>query len=336
MLSFRCHRGPSHLGFESGAAFESAYSDLVGMRCQIVATVLLEALLRVESHGYIAYPPLRGGTEGSALDEYCPTCGNGPGVCGDGGQWGEDSDFLGYMDGPQTTFAPGDVVEIVVEISAHHQGHFELGVCREQLSHSTEEPQACLDQLKLKRVPPPSDCVPNDARGDCQPMLETQQERWYLSPGTGTKKMHFQIPEDLHCEACTLQWRWWTGNDCPGPGYGCYFQRMRELGWAAEDWCHEQCGECDEAAQHAEPRCKPEEFKNCADIVVKGTASPTPAPTPLAPTPAPTEAPTPAPLPGSCVKNPDCETNLWCEDDLDEWCRENSVACPWPQCMRSS
>ena len=238
------------------------------MRCQIVATVLLEALLRANAHGYIKFPPLRGGAFNNEVNAWCPHCGNGRSVCGDGGEWGPNVDMLGYMDGPQTTFAPGDIVEMEVDIVAHHQGHFELGICREHLSHSTENPQACVDELKLKRVPPPGDCVPNDARGDCQPMLESQQERWYLSPGEGTKKMHFQIPENLLCEACTLQWRWWTGVDGPNPGYGCYYQRMRELGWAAKDWCHEQCGECDEAAQHAEPKREPEEFRNCADIAV--------------------------------------------------------------------
>ena len=71
--------------------------------------------------------------------DYCPHCGNGHGVCGGGGQWGDQSDMLKYLDGPQTTFAPGEVVEFEIKITAHHMGHFEFGLCREQLSPDTAE-----------------------------------------------------------------------------------------------------------------------------------------------------------------------------------------------------
>ena len=102
--------------------------------------------------------------------------------------------MLGHLDGPQTTFVPGEAVEFVIEITAHHMGHFEFGLCREQISYDAEDPQECLDELELKRVHPRSDCKPNDDRGDCQPLREQQEHRWYLPPGTDTKKMRFQIP----------------------------------------------------------------------------------------------------------------------------------------------
>ena len=69
---------------------------------------------------------------------WCPQCGNGKGVCGDGGQW-RGSDFLGHLDGPQTELKEGAEVEFKIEITAHHRGHFEFGLCREQLSHATAE-----------------------------------------------------------------------------------------------------------------------------------------------------------------------------------------------------
>ena len=59
--------------------------------------------------------------------------------------------MLGHLDGPQTTFAPGEVVEFVIEITAHHMGHFEFGLCREQLSHDIAELQ-CSSRVKVFRV----------------------------------------------------------------------------------------------------------------------------------------------------------------------------------------
>ena len=59
--------------------------------------------------------------------------------------------MLGHLDGSQTTFAPGEVVEFVIEITEHHMGHFEFGLCREQLSHATEELQ-CSSRVKVFRL----------------------------------------------------------------------------------------------------------------------------------------------------------------------------------------
>ena len=58
--------------------------------------------------------------------------------------------MLGHLDGPQTTFVPGEAMEFVIEITAHHMGHFEFGLCREQLSHDTEELQ-CSSRVKVFR-----------------------------------------------------------------------------------------------------------------------------------------------------------------------------------------
>ena len=309
--------------------------------------VQLDMMRRVAAHAWLDFPPMRGLSDGDS-HAGCPQCGNGDGVCGDGGQWG-DSDKLGYVKGPLTDLTAGEIVEFVVKLTAHHKGHFEFGICRELLNHDTQNPQDCVDQVKLERVPPPDDCVPNDDRSDCQPMHEDQKVRWYLPPGpdTDTLVMHFQIPENFECKACTLQWRWWTGNSCaPFPDYGCYYQKMRELGWNADEWCGEFCGTCDEestAMQAQTPTCNGEEFKNCADIsVTKGTSGPTPAPAPTTPaptTPAPptsTAAPTSVPPLGSCIRNSNCDENAWCKDETYHvWCEQNQKDCPDPQCRRA-
>ena len=100
-----------------------------------------EAVPHEGHEGAALQPPManRAWCTDYSCPDWCPQCGNGDGVCGDGGQWGSQSDMLGYLDGPQTTFAPGEVVEFEIEITAHHKGHFEFGLCKEQLSHATAE-----------------------------------------------------------------------------------------------------------------------------------------------------------------------------------------------------
>merc|ERR1711879_546411 len=77
---------------------------------------------------------------------------------------------------------------------------------------------------------------------------------------------------------------------------------------------------------------------------VQGNSNPEPEPEPepesepeLEPEPTPATPATPAPpmpLAGSCVKNPDCNANAWCNDaTYVEWCPQHAVSqCPTPQC----
>lgn len=250
-----------------------------------------------EGHAYLAYPPMRGGISGSDRNSWCPQCGNGAGTCGDGGQWG-NSDFLGSPESPKATFQAGQIVEFEIRMTAHHRGHFEFSICDQQVTHSTQDAQGCLDRHRLRRASPPSDCVPNDSRGDCQPVHEQYPERWYLPPNSGPHKMKFVIPEGLQCSACTLQWRWFTANSCvPAPDYGCYFDEMRAKGWNADSWCGVYCGTCSSAlvqtnASSTVSRGCGEEFRNCADIAVLGGSGPSPTPTTSSPAPT-----TPSPVP---------------------------------------
>merc|ERR1712086_232424 len=122
------------------------------------------------AHGFIEFPPLRGGTAGRVETAYCPQCGNGAGLCGDGGEWQAGSDFLNFAQGPVTTLTAGEVAEFRVKITAHHMGFFEFRICDQPLDGSVVNPEACLNQRRLQRAAPASDCVVNDVRGDCQPV----------------------------------------------------------------------------------------------------------------------------------------------------------------------
>mmetsp|Transcript_4057 Transcript_4057/g.8688 ORF Transcript_4057/g.8688 Transcript_4057/m.8688 type:complete len:621 (-) Transcript_4057:645-2507(-) len=300
----------------------------------LVVCGLLEA---AEGHGYVVMPPLRGGTSGNDDNGYCPHCGNGAGVCGDGGQWPDAADFLNYGAQAVTNLQAG-IQEFEVYITAHHRGHFEFAICDQHVSGDLADPQACFDAGKLRRADRPGDCVPNDARGDCQPIQADYPERWYLPPGAGTHRMRFKIPADLSCTSCTLQWRWWTANSCiPAPNYGCFFQLLVAEGWDVSAWCGEYCGTCG-AYEPGHYMCG-EQFRNCADVAVLGGVG---GPSPTQPAATVTaSAVTAAPQPvanGTCVWNRDCATSAWCNDPVYEaWCplHPDWEACPSPQCFRT-
>ena len=123
------------------------------------AGLLLAALPAAVGHGYTIEPPARN-ARGEARNGYCPHCGNGHGICGDGGQWPSDSNYVQDDAGPVRTYTAGQVVEFKVKITAHHKGHFELAVCDQHLGPSTANPQACLNRFRCSRLcrrcrPPP-------------------------------------------------------------------------------------------------------------------------------------------------------------------------------------
>lgn len=231
-------------------------------------------------HGLLTFPPLRGGTASRDETGYCPHCGNGAGVCGDGGQWGTGSDLLNFARGPVTSLSAGEAAEFQVQVTAHHRGFFEFRICEQHLDKSVANPEACLNEHRLRRAPLPAGCTVGDAREDCQPLDTRHPERWYLPPMRqgGLYSMKYTIPADLRCTSCTLQWQWFTANSClPGADTGCYWADFADQGWNQTAWCGTFCGECDSSAQ----RCASgagEEFRNCADIaVVEKTEGATPA-----------------------------------------------------------
>jgi len=255
------------------------------------------------------------------------------------------------------SFMAGTTAEFRVAIAAHHMGHVEFRICEHALDGSTgetaAEAQECLNKWVLEREAPSEACVPNDADPDCQPLDKQHPERWYLPPAnyatlragegmdqamvdmagagswaTEVYTMRYKIPADLHCEHCTLQFYWSTGNTCLyDGGYFTYFREFQELGWDAAAWspltmaswstCEVSC--CGDKTDRY-----PEEFWNCADISVQpqGVAhSTTHAPTATAvsttqvpettkpatsgqdpePEPEPQPEPQPQPQPGAAI-----------------------------------
>ncbi|CAH2093566.1 unnamed protein product [Euphydryas editha] len=116
------------------------------------------------------------------------------GVCGDawdtpkprhhelGGRFGKGTIVRRY--------APKDVIVIKVELTANHHGFFEFRVCDDP--KTTE--QECLDKNVLH--------------------LEGRNEtKYYPREGNKAYEMKYQLPDNLECSHCVLQWKYIAGNN---------------------------------------------------------------------------------------------------------------------------
>ncbi|KAL9139754.1 putative conserved tandem cellulose binding domain [Amphidinium carterae] len=307
----------------------------VGLAMLLRCLVAWSYLALCQGHSYLMDPPARNALRGDA--ESCPHClqAGGPetvesraggiwpsntvpeshGLCGDPVQghaveldW-RNEEYLEPTPA-QRTYQAGEIVEFVIAVSTHHQGHYEFKLCDKVISGDTlssrQEGQECLDAHVLERAPLDASCVPDDPNPDCQPIDANFPGRWYLPPsGYGTygspsdtgldfpyepaevHRMRYKIPEGFNCSHCTLQWYWSTGNSCIYDySYFEYFPAMQEAGWTTAstwcDWCTAGWANCENACCGTNQRSFGEEFWNCADVAVTwdGNPSPTPAPTP--------------------------------------------------------
>jgi len=271
---------------------------------RLVVLLALVFMPQAMGHGWMVEPEARNAQPGPQ-NGYCPHCGNGNGICGDGNQWPFSSDYLNYYNGPVKTWTAGTVVEVEVKVTAHHKGHYEFSICDQVINGSLQNAQACLDKWALERATPEeaglTKCAAGDRRPGCQPIDPRHPERFYLPPpgfsvdGGNTHRMYLKVPQDLACDACTLQWRWWSANSCiPASDYSCYASELSAHGFTASSWGLGRFGcpggGCD--------RCGcGEEFRNCADITVLPSAAVTTTLPGTVPTTAPTTLTTPSPTP---------------------------------------
>lgn len=188
----------------------------------IVATFTL-----VEPHGYLEDPPARGSmwTVGwstpqnyNHMQMFCggkqhqyETNGGKCGVCGDPYDAPQPRDNEGggkYSSGiiSKCFEKAASVIEVKVQLTANHLGYFEFRLC-EHNDPFTPVTQECLDEHVLS--------LPDD-----------EGSRYYIGPELGEYTVQLQLPENVQCSQCVLQWKYNTGNswgcegDSCGLGYG--------------------------------------------------------------------------------------------------------------------
>ncbi|XP_062616040.1 uncharacterized protein LOC134277745 [Saccostrea cucullata] len=138
------------------------------------------------------------------------------GVCGDPYQGPRENEAGGkYARGfLSRRYVEGQMIDIVVEVTALHYGWFEFRICpNNDINRAVT--QECLDKHLL--------------------VLSTGATRFTEVTSTGKYLLHAQLPAGLTCSQCVVQWKWHTGNNfglapdghrCMGCGpqeefYGC-------------------------------------------------------------------------------------------------------------------
>ncbi|XP_062554664.1 uncharacterized protein LOC134219813 [Armigeres subalbatus] len=176
-----------------------------------ILAVLSALLPTVQSHGMLLDPIARGSrwrcNSGAPVnyDDNGLYCGgyyvqwyqNGGkcGYCGDnyadaqprlhelGGAFGQGEIVRNYT--------RGSVIDVTAMLTANHMGHFEFNLCDISVEGETE---GCYQQYALLDV-------------------EGRRE-WYMNSTAATKyNVQLQLPEDLVCDHCVLQWTYVAGNN---------------------------------------------------------------------------------------------------------------------------
>lgn len=115
-------------------------------------------------------------------------------------------------------YSPGEIMTVVIELTANHKGWMEFKVCPNDDWKKTVT-QECLDRHVL-------------------PLAETRLRRFHVSNKNGYQKIRVNLvlPSNISCKSCVFQWKYnagnsWgtdkiTGRGCVGCGnqeqfYGC-------------------------------------------------------------------------------------------------------------------
>ena len=159
-------------------------------------------------------------------------------------------------------FEEGQVIYIDIAITSHHGGHFEFYICDANDLDFPENgiTQECLYTHQLQRA---------ENIDTISPVDEKYPYRYYLEPTSCMRfqeepfpayitTVAYQLPENLTCRHCVLQWWYFTGNSCNHIGY-----REYQGAHCNTEWYNKELQDCQTSD------VKPEEFWNCADISIK-------------------------------------------------------------------
>jgi len=99
------------------------------------------------------------------------------------------------------TYSSGSLVDVEIQLTAHHQGFFQFKICKMERNMIMED-EACFDS---------DDSLLSFANGDTEfsvtnffPSSPNKSGYWY--------EFQIRLPADLECDHCVLQWRYHTGN----------------------------------------------------------------------------------------------------------------------------
>ncbi|KAI0565198.1 Cellulose/chitin-binding protein [Gracilaria domingensis] len=238
------------------------------------------------------------------------------GLCGDakgsndhmlGGQ------FMPYNGVPKVArWKKGQQVDFSAEIDTNHNGYFEFFLCNLDACGKPDLDASCFTNnhcVKLNRVPHPSCENPSEATiHECGPIDAAYPGRWYVPcrktdhvgvhiVGGDSGTMRYQLPADMECKHCIVQWYWATANTCAPRGFKEYFVNYNfpfgticDSDGGASGTYRADMVDCGGTASTTIP----EEFWSCADVQIGADGSDAgsvPAPTASEPVSVPVEVP---------------------------------------------
>jgi len=319
----------------------------------VVSSVLLLQPALVDGHGLMTKPPTRNAIGKIAYEkEYCGHCMNKAdvlnayelydwvevddddtikrfSVCG-ASQTQRDHRYTegqGYWDSSQIIYydeskiVSGGPMDVEIQVTANHKGYFEVSVCDKDawgIGEAEPPTMECFNAGRLDRVPVSNAWM--DEAYDNLPYDPDYPHRIFVPPecfrkitgpvwGGQVVRATMKFPNLAVGTKAVVRFRYVTANSCEPPGYVEFFESNPQPTCGTATWYTPMMSACGST--------RPEEFANCADIiVVDGDGSggslppndPGPSSTPTAPVSAPT-APTPvsaptAPTPVSPPTNP--------------------------------
>jgi Lytic polysaccharide mono-oxygenase, cellulose-degrading len=220
----------------------------------VVFLVLAMYVVGTSAHGYLSKPRSRNYLHSSNNCPHCLNAGGpqktsrfGHGMCGDPADRPREHEAGGRFATGKVTgyYRQGGRIRLTTSIATDHRGLIQYRVCRYRAGSPAAErralTEACLNKHILRRVKGSGRYV----------YLGNGPERGYNPPKPVTAI--FRLPKDLACDGrrwkCVLQMHWVSGNTCSPP------QIPRKYSVAGLQTCG--------ASAPA-----PEEFWNCADIVI--------------------------------------------------------------------
>lgn len=172
-----------------------------------ILSLILLFTTRIDAHGGLVSPRSRNqvareqGSESSRqgvpAPEYCWQCLNrNSGVCGKAGS----NDYDTWIDttgkpmpwSSETTYQAGQVIQVELELTANHWGHFEFRACPK----GRQTTQSCLDQYPLEFIEDVSYGMPKDT---------SYPGRGYITGDKSKFVMKFRLPNNLSGSQVLLQ-----------------------------------------------------------------------------------------------------------------------------------
>jgi len=107
-------------------------------------------------------------------------------------------------------YRPGDVVPVVVELTAAHAGYFEFRVCPVEHHRPTATENSTTSTMPRD---PSSECLDRNVLPLVSRSGDGMQSRRY-AVGPRAARMHaidVQLPAELECKHCLFQWKYHAG-----------------------------------------------------------------------------------------------------------------------------